>query len=438
MRERTVVAGAALAAFAGIVCAAALAQVRLPEFRAAAPRDLGRGRDAPLDHVEERHATAPHLLQAPPNGKALSACYSSLPDGIAWTPGLPGGGGGSGGPLPPSVRSNHANEAWVADRGQISGGAGWRQLVTYDSRGTLVRWLTDNPWDHRAPDWSPVFNTGEQWIAYLADEDDDRCSDLWRIRADGSGASKLHVSIPEHPTEGCPNGIDWSPDGRWLLVTGSGLVVHDATTGEVVADVTPDSPLTGSPLWPNSRASWSADRDCDHGNGLQTRVAYSAVVPSDVEGSPSVEIFMFDLLVTRSGSFRTGPAGQLTFSPPRWRNEQVAWSPDGERLVFRQDPQDPPDLDEPSSLLIYELSTAETTEALPVSRGITPRWSPDGTKLSFKELVTTPGGGDPASNDIEIHWMELDGTQLPVQVTDDNNDNIGAPDWNPGWIDDLE
>ena len=53
-------------------------------------------------------------------------------------------------------------------------------------------------------------------------------------------------------------------------------------------------------------------------------------------------------------------------------------------------------------------------------------------------ISAPPGGGDASSAARAIFRVEHVPPADPVQVTPDQDGPYGWPDWNPGWVDDLE
>lgn len=89
------------------------------------------------------------------------------------------------------------------------------QIAIADAATGDVSHLTDEPFNHNCPAWSP---DGQQ-IASIANrrEDDDiegSYDDIWTIRAGGGEMER--VQAPDGPKEA----LSWSPDGRWLAFAG--------------------------------------------------------------------------------------------------------------------------------------------------------------------------------------------------------------------------
>src|SRR5207237_3396312 len=60
------------------------------------------------------------------------------------------------------------------------------------------------------------------------------------------------------------DGLNWSPDSRWLAAGLRGHIVLDSSDGRALAGVTPDDLPASYPLWVNSDQLWFA---VERGNG---------------------------------------------------------------------------------------------------------------------------------------------------------------------------
>ncbi len=88
----------------------------------------------------------------------------------------------------------------------------------------------------RSPRWSPV----DDRIAFLSG--DPQSTVLQVVQADGTALQTL-------ATDAFADGLDWSPDGRWLIVRGPrSLVVVNASTGEQLPLAPFRAPFT-DPSW---------------------------------------------------------------------------------------------------------------------------------------------------------------------------------------------
>ena len=91
----------------------------------------------------------------------------------------------------------------------------WWQVWVVDVATRETRQLTDGPWHHGAPVWSPDSRT----IAFVANrrEDDDlefMHDSIYTVPA--AGGELTQVPAPEGPK----GALAWSPDGRWIAMIG--------------------------------------------------------------------------------------------------------------------------------------------------------------------------------------------------------------------------
>ena len=130
------------------------------------------------------------------------------------------------------------------------------ELFVVDLATNEVHQLTDSPGSDGWPAWSPDGST----IAFTSERDDcryaaadapecwrlegnDEHHDIWTIRPDGTGLRRVSPEIGQFVT--------WSPDGRYLLISGHALfVVRPDGTGRLELR-TPEIPraLGGIPDW---------------------------------------------------------------------------------------------------------------------------------------------------------------------------------------------
>ncbi len=133
-------------------------------------------------------------------------------------------------------------------------GSAYRIYVA-DLASGAVEQLTDGPGNDGWPVWSPdgsmiAFTSERDDCRYApsdaecwTDEPDDEHRDVWLMDADGSNERRVSTETGQF--------VAWSPDGRYLLVSGRALyVVRPDGTGrlELRADGI-DRPLGGIPDW---------------------------------------------------------------------------------------------------------------------------------------------------------------------------------------------
>lgn len=99
------------------------------------------------------------------------------------------------------------------------------QIAVADANTGEVTLLTDEPYHHNCPTWSPDGNR----IGFIAnrrefDDLEPNYDDIWTVPADGGEIER--VAAPDGPKEG----LAWSPDGQWLGYAGH-LDVDDTWGG---------------------------------------------------------------------------------------------------------------------------------------------------------------------------------------------------------------
>lgn len=246
-------------------------------------------------------------------------------------------------------------------------------LYLVGTDGSDPRPVFDDGMQARSPDWSPDGSS----IAFVHD-DEDGTTDIWVTPRDGDGRRRLIdcqevCSIAEDPA--------WSPDGRQIAYWTSGegaadsVRVASADSGEVLLTV-PSAALTTL-----VRPRWSPD-----GTRLAVGVMRYAADESgfSVDGSA---IGIIDLAAPKPTITPVTGFEMLASSP--------AWSPDGERIVFRagnltpfDSPDDPTNL---STMRPDGSDMVQITDVGPDGPGIaTPDWT-WGTHPIAVTLIQGPG-----------------------------------------------
>jgi len=155
---------------------------------------------------------------------------------------------GSVTPVDPTWKfSSSGNSGWALSPDgtrlaiKLNGQEGQDIWIKDFRNGALQRVTFDDADDYR-PSWSP----GGRSITFISDRAGNGQSDVYERRADGTGAARLLLDLPEPIPE-----ARWAPDGRWLLARLTGATSISTGTRDVwgkrmVGD-TATVPLLASP-----------------------------------------------------------------------------------------------------------------------------------------------------------------------------------------------
>jgi Tol biopolymer transport system component len=203
-------------------------------------------------------------------------------------------------------------------------------------------------------------------------------SDLWVMRADGSGKMKLD-SNAESPT--------WSPDGQQIAYVQDNISpqirIVSSAGGGGDRRLTPDSLATIQP-------AWSPDGSL---------IAFVSVGPNEL------------------WVIRPDGGGLLNLTQGQAQEDGPVWSPDGSRIAFNTGPNDEPL--ESEVAVVNPDGSGRTTLTHHPGFDLSPDWSPDGKRIVF---VRTDNG------DNEIYVMNSDGSN-PVDVSNRPHSFESNPDW---------
>jgi acylaminoacyl-peptidase len=235
-----------------------------------------------------------------------------------------------------------------------------------------------------SPRWSP---DGDR-LAYVSAAGD-RGAEL-HVRWMDTGQTALLSNLPYSP-----GGIAWSPNGKYLAFT---MLVDDPALKLASPPSRPEGAEWAPPVTIVDRFPYRAD-----GAGyLKTGYTHVFMIPAD-GGTPHQ---------LTSGNFNHG--GQL------------AWSPDGEQIVFSANRIDEP-IDDPleSELWAVDIATGDLTQ-LTERDGpdASPTFSPDGSKLAYLGFDDEKMG----YHNVNVYVMDVaNGTT--ESLTDDFDRSVNVVQW---------
>jgi Tol biopolymer transport system component len=229
-------------------------------------------------------------------------------------------------------------------------------------------------------EWSP---TG-RYLAYKADQDADGVAELYTFNTDGAENTKLN----EH---GDVRDFKWSPDGARLVYRADQdvdgvdelyTVYPDGTGNTKVSGIL----VTGGEVW---RFEWSPDG---------TRLAYSA----DQDVDDVYELYT----VYPDGTANTKVSGIMVTGGDAGG---ILWSPDGDRLAYRADQE----VDGIRELFTVRPSGVDNVKVnLPLNNPIyTTKWSPDSRYIAYTTVYRDHNDyKEDNFKDIELYVANADGS----------------------------
>ena len=356
-----------------------------------------------LTHVRDRRRRSQRIIAA---GVGLAIGLAAVITGTSILHSKPNQVGGEGSTPPSTIAFGR-----IAAEG---GSSATEQVFLERPDGTTTQ-LTHGP-DSNTPDaWSP---DGSQ-ILVTRTFADGSGADLFVVRVDGSSETRL-TADPQVEAD-----AQWSPDGSKIAFRSGreiSVMNADGTNVRRLTSRTNDLPNT---------FTWSPD---------SSRIAFISAGPSGNEPS-GVEIDV-------ANADGTGKVVVRRPTPPNNIFTQLAWSPDGSKIVFAVGNGHSTDI----ALMDADGKNVVQLSSIQADR---PIWSPDGSKISFEGAdgiyVVDVGSGDvhhiSGSGSGSVSWapdgavlaifdsgdisiMKPDGTdKIRVAVTDAQETN---PIWQPG------
>jgi Tol biopolymer transport system component len=201
-------------------------------------------------------------------------------------------------------------------------------------------------------------------------------------RVQSHGVSVQHTGVMYHAPQ-------WSPDGRWILA--SGTVDGDAelflipVAGGAAKRLTDNESVDDLAIWIDGgrRILFETDRRGKmekfvmNADGSEPRPAQSEHAPSPTspDGRYELEEEKGEIvLVERTSKARKAITSGL------W-SEQASFSPDGRSIVYEQRSSANPHAVETSNLVV---ARADGSGARVITAGTDPSWSPDSQRIVFK------------------------------------------------------
>ena len=286
--------------------------------------------------------------------------------------------------LDPQIAPGGDEVAYVRQSMDIVTDRALNSIWLVDTSGNEHRPVLSGTSSYSNPRWSA---DGER-LAYVTSAGD-RGAEL-HVRWMDTGQTALLSNLPY-----APGGTAWSPDGKYIAFT---MLVDDPALKLASPPSKPEGAEWAPPVTIVDRFPYRAD-----GAGyLKTGYTHVFVIPAD-GGTPRQ---------LTSGNFNHG--GQL------------AWSPDGEQIVFSANRIDEP-IDDPveSELWAVDVATGDLTQ-LTERDGpdASPTFSPDGSKLAYLGFDDEKMG----YHNVNVYVMDVaNGTT--ESLTDDFDRSINVVQW---------
>jgi Tol biopolymer transport system component len=320
-----------------------------------------------------------------------------------------------------SDRHNEALNVWTMN----ADGSNPTRLTFTTPRGAKL------PASSRVYDDFPVWSPDGTKIAFLSNRDYDHFlydRFLYVMNSDGSNVRLVTGNVPNMARP------QWSPDGMKIAVSGGmpiaiepnkpvvDIYVINVSDGSFV-QLTKDSATNSSPTWSpdGKQIAFISDREADNPPNPNRRKIW--VMNSD-------------------GSNQRKVTDIHNTSNPRFYNDnEVAWSPDGLKLVFTgsRDDNGTRDCINTQCNQIYTINSDGSNESRLtndfnlVNSDKWVQWSPDGTKLVFvRDLTTIEDSKNSYDRGRAIVVMNSDGSnQQQITFRSDQTATDTVPSWQP-------
>ena len=318
--------------------------------------------------------------------------------------GCGGGGSSSSGtptPTPTPTPTQGAGGRIVFSSTKDTGGIG-QQVYTIFGDGSSLTRLATNLADEAPYSWSPdgarlLFSSNRDNGNGLSNN-----RDIYVMNADGSGPARLTKDTTKNSVYSA-----WSPDGKKIAFSQARQIAVMNADGSAITDLTSSGDTIAGAINP----IWSPDGG---------KIAFVADTTHETLGTNAPQsIYVMNADGTSRAALTTG--GEYI--------HQVAWSPDGQSLVFDSSI----DTGGAASLRtqIYRMNADGTNRVRLTNNAaadVSPSWSPDGTQILFSSN-RDHGGGSGGVNAYDLYRMNPDGSSV-VRITTTGLNGFVAPG---GW-----
>jgi Tol biopolymer transport system component len=281
------------------------------------------------------------------------------------------------------------------------------QIYTMNADGSNIKRLSNIAASESPGGWSP---NGGAYIVFSSNRNNSggltNNSDIYVMNNDGSNVRRVSSDTTKNSITPA-----WSPDGVNIAFSYGGSIAVLPAASVAVKPAT-NNILTDATITNAAGPVWSPD---------ETKIAFVADTPgiASSDGAKAKSIFVMNA----DGTARQQITAGLEYI------HQVAWSPDGTKLVFDSSF----DTGGPTSLRtqIYTIATDGTNRVRLTNNtamDLSPAWSPDGKLVMFASNRDHGGGGGGA-NPYDLYVVDPS-TLVVTRVTASGlNFFLGAEDW---------